>query len=142
MGSWILENFPKKAVQNFSIKLGRVGKIGGLFYLVTVALSKFIFLSCVVCVCVLLIYTISISILCVSQEGFRLVESNQQIYNFYKWVILKRKNIVDLSSVFSTWKALRVLQKARIKIVARAIYNYLFFFSYTYPQFPQKMSSR
>ena len=36
------------------------------------------------CVCVLLIYTISISILFVPQEGIILVESNQQIYDFYK----------------------------------------------------------
>ena len=33
--------------------------------------------------------------------------------------------------VFSIWKSLRVLQKARIKFVARAIYTYLSF-SYTY----------
>ena len=30
-------------------------------------------------------------------------------------------------AVFSIWKSLRVLQKAHIKIVAHAIYNYLFF---------------
>ena len=41
--------------------------------------------------CILLIYTIFLSILCVSEEGSSLVESNQQIYDFYKWVILKSK---------------------------------------------------
>ena len=47
------------------------------------SLSKVSFLS--VCgMCVLLIYTISINIRCVSQERFSLVESNQQIYDFYK----------------------------------------------------------
>ena len=34
--------------------------------------------------------------------------------------------------VFSIWKSLRVLQKARIKIVARAIYTYLFFLMHTH----------
>ena len=34
-------------------------------------------------------------------------------------------------SVFSIWKSLRVLQKTRIKIVARAIYTYDFFLSHT-----------
>ena len=34
--------------------------------------------------CILLIYTIFLSILCVSEEGRSLVESNQQIYDFYK----------------------------------------------------------
>ena len=53
-------------------------------------LSKVIFFY--VCgVCILIIYFISITILCVSQERLRLVESNQQIYDFYMCVILKRK---------------------------------------------------
>ena len=34
--------------------------------------------------------------------------------------------------VFSIWKSLRVLQKLRIKIVARAIYTYLFFLMHTH----------
>ena len=34
-------------------------------------------------------------------------------------------------AVFYIWKSLRVLQKARIKFVAHAIYTYLFF-SHTY----------
>ena len=38
-------------------------------------------------VCALPIYTISISIFFVAQEGLCLIESNQQIYDFYKWVI-------------------------------------------------------
>ena len=40
------------------------------------------------------------------------------------------KNFAHLP-VFSTWKSLRMLQKARIKIVARAIYTCRFF-SFTY----------
>ena len=35
-------------------------------------------------VCVLLIYTIYVSILFVSQEEQSLIESNKQIYDFYK----------------------------------------------------------
>lgn len=53
----------------------------------------------VVCVCVLLIYIISISILCVSQGGLSLDESKQQIYEFYKWITLKSKDIEDLGKV-------------------------------------------
>ena len=37
-----------------------------------------------VCVCVLFIYTIFISIVCVSQEEPSLIASNQQINDFYK----------------------------------------------------------
>ena len=43
--------------------------------------------------------------------------------------------------VFSIWKSLQVLQKACIKVMARAIYTYLFF-SYTYtPLFCYKIKS-
>ena len=37
-------------------------------------------------VCVLFIYTISIS-----WEELSLIESNQQIYNFYKWIISEKQ---------------------------------------------------
>ena len=40
--------------------------------------------------CVLLIYAISISILCVSQEGLSLAESNQEI-DFYTRVIFENQ---------------------------------------------------
>ena len=40
------------------------------------------FCEYLVCVCVLFIYTISISILCVSREEFSFIKSNQQIYDF------------------------------------------------------------
>ena len=43
------------------------------------------FSECLVCVCVLFIYTIPISIICVSQEEPSL------IYEFYKWIILGKK---------------------------------------------------
>ena len=44
--------------------------------------SSLIFLSVFgVCVCFLLVYTISITIICVSQEGPSLIASNQQIYD-------------------------------------------------------------
>ena len=42
-------------------------------------------------VCVLLLYTIPNSFLYVSQEDHSLVESGQQIFDFYKWVILKQQ---------------------------------------------------
>ena len=42
------------------------------------------FSECLVCVCVLFIYTISISILCVLREELSLIKSNQQVCDFYK----------------------------------------------------------
>ena len=42
-------------------------------------------------VSVLFIYTISISINCVSLEEISLIASNEQIYTFYKWVIFWKK---------------------------------------------------
>ena len=48
-----------------------------------------------VCVCVVFIYTISISIICVSQEEHSLIVPNQQIYDFYKWIIFEEKDIVE-----------------------------------------------
>ena len=48
-----------------------------------------------VCVCVFLIYTISISILCVSWEEPSLNESDQQICDFYKSKIFESKDTVE-----------------------------------------------
>ena len=45
---------------------------------------------------------------------------------WYRGIIKKIGNF--LYAVFSIWKSLRVLEKACIKIVPRAIYKYLFFF--------------
>ena len=54
-----------------------------------------------VCVCVLFIYTISISIPCISWEELSLMESNQQIYDFYKWVVFeKQRQFGTLGSKF------------------------------------------
>ena len=39
----------------------------------------------------LLIYTFFFSIFCVSQEGLNLMESNQQIYDFYKWALFEKQ---------------------------------------------------
>ena len=44
--------------------------------------------------CVLFIYTISISITCVSQEEPSLIASNQKIYDFCKRIIFEKKDIV------------------------------------------------
>ena len=49
-------------------------------------------------------------------------------------ITISKTNLVHISltvSVFSIWKSMWVLQTACIKIVAHAIYTYLFF-SYTY----------
>ena len=76
------------------------------------------YLSLVVCcVCVLFIYTIFISIICVSQEELSLTAYNQLIYDFYTWVIFVKKTdcgkqIFDVSENFgviqiaavSTWQ--------------------------------------
>ena len=53
----------------------------------------------------LFIYTISISIICVSQEEPSLIAPNQQIYDFYKWVSFEKKRhcgkyIFDISEIF------------------------------------------
>ena len=39
--------------------------------------------------------------------------------------------MIITTTLFSKWKSLWVLQKARIKIVARAIHTYVFFYTYT-----------
>ena len=92
-------NFPKKGDSDFSHKNGGVGKIGGwikkegyhLFsYLVT--LSSVIFLW-VFGVFVLCLFAPFLSVfICVSQEEPSLIAaSNQQIYDFYKWIIFEKK---------------------------------------------------
>ena len=52
------------------------------------------FLS-VYCMYVLFIYTILISIILVLQEERGLIASNEQVYDFYKWVIFEKKGIVE-----------------------------------------------
>ena len=47
---------------------------------------------------------------------------------------VKSSTISSPDPVFSTWKSARVLEKASIKIMARAIYTY-WFFPYTYTVF-------
>ena len=42
-------------------------------------------------VCVFFVCIIFISVICVSQEELSLIASNVEIYNFYKWVIFKKK---------------------------------------------------
>ena len=49
------------------------------------------FSECLVCVCVLFIYTTSIIIICVWQEDPSFIASNQQTYDFYKWIIFEKK---------------------------------------------------
>ena len=53
-----------------------------------------------VCVCV---YALSISIACTSQEELTLIKSNEQLYDFYKWVFKKKRHcgkyIFDISEL-------------------------------------------
>ena len=78
---WVFEIVPKRESSEFSYIKEGVGKI---------SLSKDVFFS-VFCVCVLLIYTISTITLCVWQEGLSVVECNQQMYDFCKWVIFEKQ---------------------------------------------------
>ena len=69
--------------------------------------------------CVLLIYTISISIICVSQEEPSLIASNQQIYDFEKWIIYEKKRHgekqnFDISELFI--KSFSVIMSAAMSI--------------------------
>ena len=84
---------------DFSYKKGGVGKIGGCFtkgrvpliFILTFSGVKFLE---VFDVCVLFVYTISISIICVSQEEPSLIAPNQQMYDFYKRIIFEKKKIL------------------------------------------------
>ena len=76
-GGLISQNLPKKGVCNFSHKKGHAGKLGkvvlnkGVSLIFILTLSNVIFLwvfgLCVYVLFILFIYTISISILCVSR---------------------------------------------------------------------------
>ena len=59
----------------------------------------------------------------------------------FTWSILEYLDPSINSAVFSIWNSLRVLQKARVKIMARAIYTYLFFFAFIYILFCWKIKS-
>ena len=99
-------NFSKKrgGIQIFPIKMeGLVKQLGilGVFFLKRGGLSLIFILTnpfqcylslSVWCVCVLFIYTVSISIICVSQEEPNLIASNQQMYDFYKWIIFEKES--------------------------------------------------
>ena len=59
--------------------------------------------------CILPIYTTSISILCLSQEERSLVESNQQMHDFYKGVIFEQqRHCGPLKSKFLCQKAIQL----------------------------------
>ena len=83
---WLrFQNSPEKGGgrSDFSHKNGGVGKIGGvvvsLIFIIANPFQCYLSLS-VWCVCVLFTYTISVSIICVSQKEPRLIASNQEIY--------------------------------------------------------------
>ena len=67
-----------------------------------------------------------------SLEGDWVLDVYTQFWDFPRFSsVLVLSRSATHAAVLSIRKSLRVLQKARIKIVARAIYTYLFF-SYTY----------
>ena len=67
-------------------------------------LLNFVFFLLVYGLCVLFIYTLSLSILCVSQEARSLVESNQQRYDLCKWVIFENhRHCGPLFNKFMYW---------------------------------------
>ena len=78
---------------------------------------------CGVCVC-FTIYTISISILCVSQEGLSLAESNQQIHGFQKGEIFeKQRHCGPFVSVSCSFSAIQVAAVCTNKMVSIYIHT-------------------
>ena len=101
-GSLSFRNFWKKGRggdgSDFSHEKGGVVKMGRLLLkrevsLILIQTNPFqCYLSVSVwCMCVLFIYTISISIICASLEEPSLIASNQQIYDCYNWIIFQKK---------------------------------------------------
>lgn len=90
----VIEILQKRGASRFFYKKGRVargvvlkGQVSLTF--IPTNLTNVIFLS--VCgLYVLLIYTISMNMLCVSQEVLRLVESNPQMCHFCRCVIFEK----------------------------------------------------
>ena len=102
----------------FSHKKGKAAKIGVLRNgesLISTNPLKLSFSLYMCVVWVFLIYTISNSILCVLQEELRLIESNQQIYDFCKKVIFENQIFVNLKVNFCTASySFRVIQVADV----------------------------
>ena len=90
MGAWVLEIFAERSGSDFSHKKGGVGEIKGLFDFFSFSSDIFLWVFGV-----LFIYTNSVSIIRASQEELSFIPCNQQIYDFYKWVIFENKDIVE-----------------------------------------------
>lgn len=90
VGGLSFQNFPKKWGFRFFPEMGKFwqnreySNKGGIIYFHTNSNSSNVIFVFVWCLCYMLIYIISISVLCVSQEGLCIIASNQQIYNFCK----------------------------------------------------------
>ena len=107
---WFFEIYLKKGEgADFSHKKDGIVKIG-CFFIEEGGVSHIFLRVFGVCVCVcffFFIYTISISLLCISQKEFSFTESNQQTYDFYKWVIFEKQRLwnsvryaFDISKLF------------------------------------------
>ena len=86
------------------INIGRQQKqvIDVFVHLLKVCVCVCVCVCVFVFVCVLFIYTISISIICVLQKEPSLVASNQQIYDFFKWIIFeKRRHCRSFQEIFN-----------------------------------------
>ena len=118
LGGGSFWNFHKKGGSDFSIKNEGVVKIewivSGVSLIFILTLSSIIVLSVWY---VLFIYTVPISIVCVSREELTLTESNQQIHGFYKWVIFEKQ---------------RHCGKYLFNVIMYSIDNYLFELSIQY----------
>ena len=77
------------------------------------------------------IWSVTNRIFCHFGQLLPFYPKNPKNQNFEKMKKRPGDMIILHKSVFSIWKSLQVLQKARIKSITRAIYTYLIF-SYTY----------
>ena len=119
-------SFSQKILE-FSHKIGGVGKIGdfsktGITYKLLQNLSFSLFVVCFFFP--VIIYTISISILCVSQERLALLESNQQTYDLYNLVYCSPPplRLGTTQQFFLSLKELRNLKSNIIQIESH--YNF------------------
>ena len=86
--------------------------------------SKCLVIVCV-SVCVLFFYTISITIICVLQKALGLAASNQQIYDFYNWVIFEKKKYIVESKFLISDKFIHYNTNTYCEEMAMSVYSAL-----------------